>query len=223
MSSLYSLLDLYLRRTVRSALAALKARQRPQPSRQSSSASTIKQHDDLDDLGLPSIRQVVEKSRSTGRCNIASRSLAVLPAELFEMLPRTSEYHPSNKAPPSFNLVDLSISDRDDDSTRWYEAKELTVLKVSSNELESVDEALSGFTLLESLDVRCSLSKVGDADNKQLSSNLITSLPLQFAQLGNLTSLKLAKNRFESIPLQVRPPVVRENQLIPHSSWPSTH
>lgn len=84
--------------------------------------------------------------------------MASLPPIIFsDLLPRSSIYHPSNRAPPSqysrSKGPNLAISSGDDD-TKWYEQTDLKTFKASNNELTEVDEAVGGFEQLVVLDVR---------------------------------------------------------------------
>ena len=123
------------------------------------------------------------------------------------LVPRGSPYHPSNSGPakPFTALVEqarhLSLSttlpQHGDDSTDsvpsssipWWEIAELTTLKASNNELDSMDVALAGFASLEVLD---------------LHHNCIPSpLPAQLGTLTNLSRLNLANNRLTQWPIEI--------------------
>lgn len=137
-----------------------------------------------------------------GRLNVASRSLTEMPIQVYDQLiPRGSMYHPSaTKASAtalSTAFVDLSISSphtEDDDPAvegsgpKWWEIADLTVLKASNNELESVDDWLAGFEQLQVVD---------------LHNNRIQSLPASFGTLVNLTSLNLAGNAIKQFPIEL--------------------
>lgn len=86
--------------------------------------------------------------------------------------------------------MSISRSEEDDSSNvRWYEQSPLTVLKLSNNEIDHLDEELGGLTDLENLDVHC---------------NCLSTIPLSISNLASLTILNFSSNQLEgSVPLPI--------------------
>ncbi|BGP19208.1 hypothetical protein JCM10213_002096 [Rhodosporidiobolus nylandii] len=139
--------------------------------------------------------KLIEDAKRSGRLNLASRTLTSVPSSVyFSLLPRSSSYHPSHRAPSSYrrdpqpDLTISSVADEAEQEARWYEQQELKSLNLSSNEIGELGEEVGGFEDLEVLD---------------LHNNQLSSLPFSLGQLVHLTALNLSHNRLASFPLQL--------------------
>ncbi|GAA5888004.1 hypothetical protein JCM5296_001529 [Sporobolomyces johnsonii] len=162
-----------------------------------SSAARRKRDEVVLEWGVKPEDSLIEAAKKSGRLNLASRSLTAVPSAVYSaLLPRSSTYHPSNRAPPTFRAapgVDLSIPSQEDDrdessSARWYEQQDLKTLNLSNNEIKVLEEEIGGFEELEILDFH---------------SNALTTVPISLAWLVHLTALNLSSNHLASFPLQL--------------------
>jgi hypothetical protein len=126
-----------------------------------------------DDLGRPSIRQTIERARSSGvyqyaslptyhsadpfiaylqgSLNIASRDLPCLPSALFEIhLSVTPGKLASVPDEPPLPV----IPDKSSDPTTWYEQRDLTFLRARNNQIVEIQTEISLFGSLKTIDVR---------------------------------------------------------------------
>ncbi|GAA5931505.1 hypothetical protein JCM1841_003557 [Sporobolomyces salmonicolor] len=162
-----------------------------------SSAARRKRDEVVLEWGVKPEDSLIEAAKRSGRLNLASRSLTAVPSAVYSaLLPRSSTYHPSNRAPPTFRAasgVDLSIPSRENDqddssSARWYEQQDLKTLNLSNNEIKVLEEEIGGFEELEILDVH---------------NNALTAVPISLAWIVHLTALNLSSNHLASFPLQL--------------------
>lgn len=126
-----------------------------------------------DDLGRLSIRDTIERARSSGvyqyaspltyHCadpftaylqgslNIASRDLLCLPSALFEIhLSITPEKLASAPDEPPLSV----IPNKSSDPTTWYEQRDLTFLRARNNQIVEIQTEISLFGSLKTIDVR---------------------------------------------------------------------
>ncbi|RXW22601.1 hypothetical protein EST38_g3239 [Candolleomyces aberdarensis] len=153
-------------------------------------ANTQPAEEDADLLGRLPLRETIEKARSTGSLNIATRSLPCLPSALFEIhlsiTPdplKSVENEP--KLPPAEEQPVGRRGGRRDAAPAWFEAQDLTVLKAWNNEITEIQHEISFFGSLKTVD---------------LHKNKLTSLPNTFADLSFLTVLDLSHNQLTSLP-----------------------
>ncbi|KAJ3762773.1 hypothetical protein EV360DRAFT_35025 [Lentinula raphanica] len=141
-----------------------------------------------DALGRWSVRETIERGRSSGVVNLSARSLPCIPSALFEIhlgvTPDPLQSVPNEpKLPPSEATPARRGGKRDNPA--WFEAQDLTTLKVWSNDIAEIQHEISLFGSLKVLD---------------LHNNRITSLPKSFGDLTNLTTLDLSHNSLSSLP-----------------------
>ncbi|KAI0691314.1 hypothetical protein BC835DRAFT_1509395 [Cytidiella melzeri] len=155
-------------------------------------AALGKPEEDAVDLGRWSVKETIERARSTGAINLASRALPCLPSALFEI-------HLGIKPEPLTSVpveppITTSSSDESSASRRragshnapsWYEAQDLEVLKAWSNDIVEIQPEISMFGSLKNID---------------LHNNKLTCLPDSFADLTGLTSLDISHNSIDRLP-----------------------
>ncbi|KAJ3508185.1 hypothetical protein NLJ89_g5892 [Agrocybe chaxingu] len=144
------------------------------------------EEDDL--LGRLTVRDTIERARSTGSLNLATRSLVCLPSALFEIhLGLTPDPLTSVPQEPVLPPSEPTSSRRGGGQSKaaWYEAQDLTVLKAWNNEIEELQHEISLFGSLKTVD---------------LHKNKLASLPNTFADLTALTVLDLSHNALTSVP-----------------------
>ncbi|KAF9647802.1 L domain-like protein [Thelephora ganbajun] len=168
------------------------------------------QEEGINDLGRWSLRETIERARSTGAINISSRDLPCIPSALFEIhLGLTPEPLKlvTNESPLPEN-DSTAARKRTTRDVNWYDAKDLEVIKAWSNKIVELQPELSLFGSLKTLDLNnnllqslpesiCDLSALTYID---LSHNSLPSLPENFFALPDLTTLKLSHNRLTSLP-----------------------
>ncbi|KAI6125091.1 hypothetical protein EDD16DRAFT_487996 [Pisolithus croceorrhizus] len=151
---------------------------------------TKKREDDALELGRWSVKETIERARSTGTLNLASRSLPCLPSALFEI-------HLGITPDPLESVVqEPSITSTESPSKRqtqrsgpaWFEAQDLQVLKAWCNEIAEIQHEISLFGSLKVVD---------------LHQNKISTLPDTFADLTALTTLDLSHNSLTSLPRNI--------------------
>ncbi|KAJ7111981.1 hypothetical protein C8R44DRAFT_632786 [Mycena epipterygia] len=142
--------------------------------------------EDEDILGRPSLRDTIERAKSSGSINLSTRSLQCIPSALFDIhlgitpvplksvpeeppLPPAPETGPRRKRP----------------GPAWFETQDLEILKAWGNDIVEIQPEISLFGSLKSID---------------LHKNKIVSLPDQFADLAALTTLDLSHNALTSLP-----------------------
>ncbi|KAI0671315.1 hypothetical protein C8Q78DRAFT_1028265 [Trametes maxima] len=162
------------------------------------------------DLGRWSVKETIERARSSGAINLSSRDLPCLPSALFEIhLGITPE--PLKSVPVEPPISTNSSSDRrkdDKNAPSWYEAQDLEVLKAWSNEIMELQPEISMFGSLKTVDLHNNkLTALPDSfadltalTAVDLSHNELTSLPTNFWALPNLTSLNISHNDLTTLP-----------------------
>jgi len=141
-------------------------------------AGNIHGDDEVFDLGRWSVRETIERARSTGdyRCistflvfpfivlvegslNISSRSLPCIPSALFEIhlgiTPDALKSVPSEPSlGPSSNSTEQPRRGTKRDAPTWFEAQDLHILKAWSNDIVEIQHEISLFGSLKTVDVR---------------------------------------------------------------------
>ncbi|PPR04904.1 hypothetical protein CVT24_007148 [Panaeolus cyanescens] len=137
-------------------------------------------------LGRLPVRDTIDRARSTGVLNLATRSLPCLPSALFEIhLNITPDPLKSVTDEPVLPPLESNPRRRGNKETAWFEAQDLTVLKAWNNEITEIQHEISMFGSLKTVD---------------LHKNKLTSLPNSFADLTSLTILDLSHNALTSLP-----------------------
>ncbi|OJT03205.1 Leucine-rich repeat-containing protein 40 [Trametes pubescens] len=166
------------------------------------------------DLGRWSIKETIERGRSSGAINLSSRDLPCLPSALFEIhLGIKSE--PLKSVPVEPPITTASSTDflgvrrkGSEHAPSWYEAQDLEILKAWSNEILELQPELSMFGSLKIVDLHNNkLTTLPDSfadltalTNVDLSQNELTSLPTNFWTLPNITHLNLSHNALTALP-----------------------
>ncbi|KAG8937234.1 hypothetical protein FRC02_000003 [Tulasnella sp. 418] len=136
-----------------------------------------------DDSGRRSLKDTIERARTSGTLNISSRSLSILPINLFTIHlgiePECSpsgqqDIHPEDKVPSTI--------------LPYYQVVDLVTLKARNNIISSIQPELSLFGSLKFLDFH---------------NNTLNTLPNSFGDLLQLGHLDLSSNQFESFPVQL--------------------
>ncbi|KAF9040779.1 hypothetical protein BJ165DRAFT_1492104 [Panaeolus papilionaceus] len=138
-------------------------------------------------LGRLPTRDTIDRARSTGVLNLATRSLPCIPSALFE-IHLNIKPDPLKSVPDEPVLPPLEANPRRRGSqkeTAWFEAQDLTILKAWNNEITEIQHEISMFGSLKTVD---------------LHKNKLTSLPNSFANLTALTILDLSHNSLTSLP-----------------------
>ncbi|KAG8904971.1 hypothetical protein FRB99_000930 [Tulasnella sp. 403] len=131
-----------------------------------------------DVLGRRSVKESIERARETGSLNLTSRSLSHLPPALFS-IHLGVDPEPLPDQPPSVDDVKPSRH------LAYYEAVDLTTLKVRDNAITALQPELALFGSLKVLD---------------LSKNQLSVLPDTFGELVCLVHLDLSENKFDQFP-----------------------
>ncbi|KAI0706998.1 hypothetical protein C8Q76DRAFT_816931 [Earliella scabrosa] len=164
---------------------------------------------DVVDLGRWSIKETIERARSSGAINLSSRDLPCIPSALFEIhLGVTPEPLKSAPVEPPIGESGAGRRRGNGDAPSWYEAQDLEVLKAWSNEIVEIQSELSMFGSLKTVDLHnnkiaalpdtfADLTALTTVD---LSHNQLTSLPANFWALPHLTTLNLSHNSFTALP-----------------------
>ncbi|KAK7441990.1 hypothetical protein VKT23_016268 [Stygiomarasmius scandens] len=145
-----------------------------------------------DILGRWSVRETIERARSSGSINLSSRSLQCLPPELYEIHlgitpdPLKSVPNPTPLPPSEPSAAAQRRGKRDNPA--WFEAQDLQTLKAPTNEILEIQHEISLFGSLKVVD---------------LHKNKLSSLPQSFGDLTNLTTLDLSNNALTSIPTNI--------------------
>ncbi|KAK2459897.1 hypothetical protein APHAL10511_008097 [Amanita phalloides] len=167
---------------------------------------------DEDSIGRLSLRQTIERARSTGSINIATRSLPCLPSALFELHlgitpePLKSVLNEPPLPPPS--STELRASARRGNNVAWYEAQDLHVLKAWNNDIIEIQPEISLFGSLKTIDLHQnkiialpeSLGDLMSLTNLDLSQNELTSLPDNLFSLPELMNINVSHNRLTALP-----------------------
>ncbi|KAG2131383.1 hypothetical protein DEU56DRAFT_814250 [Suillus clintonianus] len=152
-----------------------------------------KNEDETPELGRWSVKETIERARSTGAINLSSRSLPCIPSALFEIhlgvTPDTLKSVASE--PPVSSSTDTSSSSRragQREGPAWFEAQDLHVLKAWNNNIVEIQHEISLFGSLKTVD---------------LHQNRIILLPDTFADLTALTTLDLSHNSLTALPSNI--------------------
>lgn len=140
----------------------------------------------------------ISNAKSSGKLVISGRSLSNFPDSVCSaLLPRHSPFHPANQpksgtSSSSSKTTTTAVPNMDGENagSKWFEERPLSALLANANEFTQLPQALGGFEELATLD---------------LKSNLLTvpALPHSLMSLVSLTSLNLANNKLDSVPLQL--------------------
>ncbi|KAJ3561359.1 hypothetical protein NP233_g10241 [Leucocoprinus birnbaumii] len=171
----------------------------------------IPTQEEEDLLGRATLREAIEKARSTGSLNLATRSLKCLPSALFEIhLNITPEPLKSvpDEAPLPPAPVEPSTGRISKKKPAWFEAQDLHVIKAWGNEIQEVQHEISLFGSLKVIDLHNNklasiphtLADLSILTNLDLSHNQLTTLPDVFFALPELTNLNLSHNSLTSLP-----------------------
>ncbi|KAG2118497.1 hypothetical protein BD769DRAFT_1482081 [Suillus cothurnatus] len=145
-----------------------------------------KNDEEAPELGRWSVKETIERARSTGAINLSSRSLPCIPSALFEIhlgvTPDTLKSVASE--PPISTSTDASKRE----GPAWFEAQDLHVLKAWNNDIVEIQHEISLFGSLKTID---------------LHQNRIVLLPDTFADLTALTILDLSHNSLTALPSNI--------------------
>ncbi|KAI5120112.1 hypothetical protein M0805_002196 [Coniferiporia weirii] len=145
-----------------------------------------KVEDDVIDLGRWSVRETVERARSTGNINLSSRSLVCIPSCLFEIHLGVTPKPLDAVTEPDYSAASApKRAGQSRHQPSWFEAQDLMVLKARSNEIIALQPEISLFGSLKTID---------------LHSNRLTTLPVSLTILASLTALDVSNNNLTEIP-----------------------
>ncbi|KAJ6784281.1 hypothetical protein PWT90_10469 [Aphanocladium album] len=123
--------------------------------------------------GVKVLQQRIATGRTSGRLNIAALGLKEMPAEVLNM----------------YNLDSMS------GGGSWAESVDLTRLVAADNEFETLDDVLFPDTIPDEYDMDndedAPPNIFGGLETMDLHGNKLTSVPIGFRRLGQLTSLNL--------------------------------
>ncbi|KAK0469489.1 uncharacterized protein EV420DRAFT_37192 [Desarmillaria tabescens] len=171
-------------------------------------ASNVAPEEDL--LGRLSVKETIERARSTGSLNLATRSLPCIPSILFEIHLRVTP-EPLKSVPnePPFASESSSVPRRGGkyDSPAWFEGQDLRVLKAGNNAIEEIQHEISMFGSLKVVDLHKNkllslpdtLGDLSSLTTLDLSHNALSTLPPTIFSLPELTTLNLAHNQLTSL------------------------
>ncbi|KAI9439545.1 hypothetical protein H4582DRAFT_1535534 [Lactarius indigo] len=163
-----------------------------------------------DDLGRLSVRETIERARSSGSLNIASRDLPCLPSVLFEIhLSVTPDQLSSVPEEPP--LPEKPSRRATSNSTTWYDQQDLTFLRARNNQIVEIQHEISLFGSLKTIDLQHnrlvslpeSFADLTSLINLDLSHNALTSLPILFFALPSLTVLDISHNSLTTLPFNM--------------------
>ncbi|KAH8092621.1 L domain-like protein [Cristinia sonorae] len=178
-------------------------------------ASPMKEKEDMFDLGRWSVKETIERARSSGVLNIASRGLPCLPAALFEIhlgvTPEPLKSVPEEPPITTATTDDVSSSRRRGGSSSapaWFEGKDLEIIKAWSNEIIEIQPEISMFGSLKTVDLhRNKLTSLPDSITDlmclailDISHNELTSLPSNIWAMPSLTTLNVSYNALTALP-----------------------
>ncbi|TBU44318.1 hypothetical protein BD309DRAFT_958705 [Dichomitus squalens] len=161
------------------------------------------------DLGRWSIKETIERGRSSGAINLSSRDLPCLPSALFEIhLGIKPEPLKSVPVEPPISTSTSGASTRKADAPSWYDAQDLEILKAWSNEIVEIQPEISMFGSLKTVDLHNnkltflpdSFADLMSLTHVDLSHNQLTALPTNFWALPHLATLNLSHNFIASLP-----------------------
>ncbi|GJJ07186.1 hypothetical protein Clacol_001386 [Clathrus columnatus] len=209
--------------SIREAIALKRAEAK---KAQSSGTKTLNRPISIDEFSLPnqaqqvvvdevelsrwSIRESIERARSSGSLNLSSRALHSIPSSLFEIhLGVTPE--PLENAPKESDEVLLMGKAKERKDTAWFEVVDLTVLKLRDNAIIAIQPEISLFGSLKVLELRNnqltslpdSLTDLINLVTLDVSGNQLTSLPPNIATLPLLTTLDVSSNQLTSLSLSI--------------------
>ncbi|KAG5652205.1 hypothetical protein H0H81_005826 [Sphagnurus paluster] len=141
-----------------------------------SSASTSRQEEE-DILGRWSVRETIDRARSTALFEV---HLGITPDPLKSV--------PDEPVLPPSAPSEAPRRGGKKDNPAWFEAQDLTILKIWNNEIEEVQHEISLFGSLKIVD---------------LHKNNLVSLPQSFGDLTSLTTLDLSHNALTSLPSNI--------------------
>lgn len=162
-----------------------------------------------DPLGRLPLRETIERARSSGNLNIASRELQCIPSALYEIhLGITPEPLKLVTESPLPSPDPTGRKRAGDGGVSWYDAQDLVVLHASNNEIVELQPELSMFGSLKNLDFhnnKISALPPTIADLMalvvlDLSHNALTEVPPNLFALPNLVNLNLSHNALTKLP-----------------------
>ncbi|KAF9466511.1 hypothetical protein BDZ94DRAFT_1306115 [Collybia nuda] len=169
--------------------------------------------DDEDILGRWPVRETIERARSTGNLNLATRSLPCIPSALFDIhlgiTPDPLKSVPDEPVLPPTPAADtVPRRGAKRDAPAWFEARDLTILKAWNNDIAEIQHEISLFGSLKIVDLHknklLSLpTTFGDLTaltTLDLSHNSLTCLPTNLFALPELTTLNISHNSLTSLP-----------------------
>ncbi|KAF7967140.1 hypothetical protein HWV62_5002 [Athelia sp. TMB] len=167
-------------------------------------ASPIKQEEDaLDALGRMSIKEAIERARSTGSINLTARSIPCLPSALFEIhLGIKPEPLKSVASEPPIG-TSPEIPTRRGGHPSWFEAQDLVIIKAWNNDIVEIQPEISLFGSLKTLDVGDMYASERariDIISYQLHKNKLLFLPESLADLSALSILDVSENSLTILP-----------------------
>lgn len=165
---------------------------------------------DEDDLGRLSVRETIQRARSSGSLNLASRDLPCIPSALFELhLSVTPEKLASVPEEPP--LPEKPSRGATSNSTTWYDQQDLTFLRARNNQIVEIQHEISLFGSLKTIDFQHnrlvtlpeSFADLTSLVSLDLSHNALTSLPPQFFALPSLSVLDISHNSLTTLPFNM--------------------
>ncbi|KAF9046845.1 L domain-like protein [Hymenopellis radicata] len=166
--------------------------------------STNEPAPDEDVYGRQSVKETIERARSTGHLNLATRNLPCIPSILFSIhLGVTAEPLKSVPTEPPYGS-DAPPSKK----AAWFEAQDLKTLKIGNNEIIEIQPEISMFGSLKNIDMHKNRltsipETLGDLSSLaalDLSHNALTSVPAAIFSLPELTVLNLSHNALTTLP-----------------------
>ncbi|KAF8257222.1 hypothetical protein EI94DRAFT_1632919 [Lactarius quietus] len=163
-----------------------------------------------DDLGRLSVRETIQRARSSGSLNLASRDLPCLPSALFELhLSVTPDKLASVPEEPP--LPEKPSRRATSNSTTWYDQQDLTFLRARNNQIVEIQHEISLFGSLKTIDLQRnrlaslpeSFADLTSLVNLDLSHNALTSLPEQFFSLPSLSVVDISHNSLTTLPFNM--------------------
>ncbi|RDB25694.1 Leucine-rich repeat-containing protein 40 [Hypsizygus marmoreus] len=167
--------------------------------------------DDEDILGRWPVTETIERARSTGSLNLATRSLPCIPSALFEIhlgiKPDPLKSVPNEPVLPPSAPPDAPRRGGKRDTPAWFEAQDLQILKLWNNEIIEIQHEISLFGSLKTIDlhknklenVPASFADLTALTTLDLSHNSLTSLPTNLFALPELTTLNLSHNSLTAL------------------------
>ncbi|KAK7058329.1 hypothetical protein VNI00_001960 [Paramarasmius palmivorus] len=165
-----------------------------------------------DTFGRWSVRETIERGRSSGSVNLSSRSLPCIPSGLFEIhlniTPAPLKSVPKEPPlPPADPTAEIKRGKRGGNPT-WFEAQDLQTLKAWNNEIIEIQPEISMFGSLKVVDLhKNQLVSLPDSfgdltalTTLDLSENKLSALPANLFTLPELTSLNLSHNKLNALP-----------------------